>query len=205
MNIGKNIKQLRLQKDLTQEQLAEKLGVSYQAVSKWENDANTPDISLLPEIASFFGVPIDTLFANEIPDISELFSFVKDDDKIRIVQMRGTKIISVSPTFSPDNPPIEIEFPRDCNEKTQYFKVEVHGHITTCGAINGDVICHQSILCHEINGDVKTDGNIKVNEINSNGNIVCNNIVDCYKINANRIECSGNITSSNIISNKTEQ
>lgn len=205
MNIGKNIKQLRLQKDLTQEQLAEKLGVSYQAVSKWENDANTPDISLLPDIASFFGVPIDILFADEIPDISKLFSFVKDDDNIRIIQMRGTKIINVSPTFSPDNPPIEIEFPRDCNEKTQYFKVEVYGHVTTCGAINGDVICHQSILCHEINGDVKTDGNIKVNEINSSGNIVCNNIVDCYRINANKIECSGNITSSNVIYNKDER
>ena len=50
MNIGNNIKQLRQQKNLTQDQVAEKLGVSYQAVSKWENNANTPDIALLPRL-----------------------------------------------------------------------------------------------------------------------------------------------------------
>ena len=62
MNIGKNIKQLRQQKNLTQEQIAEKLGVSYQAVSKWENNANTPDIALLPKIANLLGTSIDALF-----------------------------------------------------------------------------------------------------------------------------------------------
>ena len=40
---------------MTQDQVAEKLGVSYQAVSKWENNANTPDIALLPAIAELFG------------------------------------------------------------------------------------------------------------------------------------------------------
>lgn len=61
MNIGNNIKQLRQRLNLTQEQIAFKLGVSYQAVSKWENNVNTPDISLLPEIADLFGVSIDSL------------------------------------------------------------------------------------------------------------------------------------------------
>lgn len=63
MNIGNNIKQLRQQKNLTQKQVAEKLGVSSQAVSKWENNVNTPDIALLPEIAELFGVSIDALFS----------------------------------------------------------------------------------------------------------------------------------------------
>lgn len=62
MNIGNNIKNLRKQKNLTQEQVAEKLGVSYQAVSRG-NNANTPDIALLPEIASIFGISIDALFS----------------------------------------------------------------------------------------------------------------------------------------------
>lgn len=64
MNIGNNIKNLRKQKNLTQEQVAEKLGVSYQAVSRWENNANTPEIALLPEIASIFDISIDALFAD---------------------------------------------------------------------------------------------------------------------------------------------
>lgn len=198
MNIGNNIKYLRQQKNFTQEQIAERLGVSYQAVSKWENNANTPDIALLPGIASLFGVPIDVLFSENVTAFSDDFSFMKDDDVIRIVQMKGSKVIKVTPSFSPDVRPIEIVFPHDCNDRTQYFKVEVYGHIVSDSSINGDVVCHQSILCSQINGDVKTSGNIKVNELSSLGNIVCNNITDCYKLETKNIECSGNINSQNL-------
>ncbi len=62
MDIGKKIKSLRLEKEAKQEELAEYLGVSFQAVSKWETGASVPDISLLPNIAVFFGVTIDELF-----------------------------------------------------------------------------------------------------------------------------------------------
>ena len=62
MNIGTNIYTLRKEKKITQAQLAEKLGVSEQAVSKWENDQCAPDVSLFPIIAEFFGVSIDRLF-----------------------------------------------------------------------------------------------------------------------------------------------
>lgn len=66
MNVGKNIKRLRLHKKMTQSQLAERLGVSSQAVSKWEKDINAPDIALLPEIAKIFGVSIDELFLDNL-------------------------------------------------------------------------------------------------------------------------------------------
>ena len=62
MNIGNKIKTLRLQKTVTQEQLAEHMKVSPQAVSKWENGVTLPDIMLLPELAAYFGVSIDELF-----------------------------------------------------------------------------------------------------------------------------------------------
>ncbi len=62
MSIGTNIYTLRKSKKITQGQLAEKLGVSEQAVSKWENDVCAPDVSLFPTIAEFFGVSIDRLF-----------------------------------------------------------------------------------------------------------------------------------------------
>lgn len=60
--IGKKIKQLRLKAGLSQIQLAEQLGLSNQAVSKWETDFSQPDISLLPELATLFGISIDELF-----------------------------------------------------------------------------------------------------------------------------------------------
>ena len=62
MELGKKIRQLRFKAGLTQEQLAEKLGIGAQAVSKWENAVAMPDISLLPSLAETFGVSIDELF-----------------------------------------------------------------------------------------------------------------------------------------------
>ena len=62
MEIGKKIRQLRFKAGLTQEQLAEKLGLGAQAVSKWENAAAMPDITTLPLLAEIFGVSIDDLF-----------------------------------------------------------------------------------------------------------------------------------------------
>ena len=62
MEMGQKIKQLRYKAGLTQEQLAEQMGVSAQSVSKWEAGASMPDISLLPILAETFGVSIDELF-----------------------------------------------------------------------------------------------------------------------------------------------
>lgn len=59
--MGKRIMQLRKEKGFTQEQLAEKMGVSAQAVSKWENDVSCPDISILPNLAEVLGVTTDEL------------------------------------------------------------------------------------------------------------------------------------------------
>ena len=63
MELGKKIRQLRYKAGLTQEQLADKLGVGPQAVSKWENAASMPDITTLPLLAEAFGVSIDELFS----------------------------------------------------------------------------------------------------------------------------------------------
>lgn len=59
--IGKRISEYRKKKNLKQDELAEMLGVSPQAVSKWENDLSCPDISLLPELSRILGVSIDEI------------------------------------------------------------------------------------------------------------------------------------------------
>ena len=61
--LGRRIARLRLTKTATQERLAKELNVSPQAVSKWENDINYPDISLLPDLARFLGVSVDELLS----------------------------------------------------------------------------------------------------------------------------------------------
>lgn len=60
--IGNNIKKYRVKHNMTQEQLAEYLNVSHQAVSKWEAGSTMPDVYMLPELAKFFDVSIDELF-----------------------------------------------------------------------------------------------------------------------------------------------
>ena len=62
MKIGEKIKILRKEKGISQESLAKVLGVTFQAVSKWETNTTAPDVNLIPSIASFFGVSIDELF-----------------------------------------------------------------------------------------------------------------------------------------------
>lgn len=68
MKLGKKIRTLRLEKSVTQEQLANVLHVSSQAVSKWENDTAMPDICILPELSVFFGVTLDELFDLTVND-----------------------------------------------------------------------------------------------------------------------------------------
>lgn len=62
MEIGNQIKQLRLRRGITQEAMAQHFGITAQAVSKWERGVATPDIAMLPAISAFFGVTIDELF-----------------------------------------------------------------------------------------------------------------------------------------------
>ncbi|MBE7000862.1 MAG: helix-turn-helix transcriptional regulator [Ruminococcaceae bacterium] len=63
--LGSRIAALRREKGLKQDELAEKLGVSPQAVSKWENDISCPDISLLPALAELLGVTVDELLSGK--------------------------------------------------------------------------------------------------------------------------------------------
>ena len=62
INIGSTIKELRLKQEITQEQLSAYLGVTPQAVSRWEANGGYPDMEMVPAIANYFGVSIDELF-----------------------------------------------------------------------------------------------------------------------------------------------
>ena len=65
VNLAENIKNLRKEKNVSQEKLADYLNISFQAVSKWETGNACPDISLLPDIARFFGITVDELLQAE--------------------------------------------------------------------------------------------------------------------------------------------
>lgn len=80
--LGRRIARLRLAKTATQERLANELNVSPQAVSKWENDINYPDISLLPDLARFLGVSVDELLSGANASAQESASAQKSATEV---------------------------------------------------------------------------------------------------------------------------
>lgn len=71
MTLGNIIAQYRKKMNITQETLAKQLGVTNQAVSKWESDQCCPDVLLLPKLADIFGITLDELFGREAPQTEE--------------------------------------------------------------------------------------------------------------------------------------
>ena len=75
LHIGEKIRSLRLQRGLTQEEVAVHIGISYQAISKWERCEGYPDITMLPALANYFHISVDELIGmEEIADASRLQS-----------------------------------------------------------------------------------------------------------------------------------
>ena len=105
MNIGNKIKELRKQRGITQEQLANSMGISFQAVSKWENNITLPDITFAPILASYFGVSMDELFGFNLKEIdSDIDSIVNEAYKFRETNPQKSKdIIEEGLNKYPDN------------------------------------------------------------------------------------------------------
>ena len=103
--LGRRIARLRLAKTATQERLAKELNVSPQAVSKWENDINYPDISLLPDLARFLGVSVDELLSGASASAQETEAAQESAaaQEGAAVQESAAEVVSVA-----DDEPAEI-------------------------------------------------------------------------------------------------
>lgn len=82
LRMGENLRNLRIKNNLTQEKLAEALGVSPQAISRWENNSTYPDVTLLPSLAIYYKVSIDELMGMDelrnVETINSIFSIVHE-------------------------------------------------------------------------------------------------------------------------------
>ncbi len=102
---GENVKRLRKEKELTQETLADFLGVSFQTISKWERGENYPDITMLPTIASFFNVTIDDLLGvNKSLEKQKINEYLKlyDDMKLKDLSLTYKKFQKAVKEFPND-------------------------------------------------------------------------------------------------------
>ena len=93
-----NLILLRRNAHLTQEQFADQLGLSFQAVSKWENGLSCPDIALLPEIARIYGISVGQLFAPIEPE--ELSR--PEPDFLQIIKIRDILLHNPANTLGKD-------------------------------------------------------------------------------------------------------
>lgn len=95
--LGRRIARLRLARTATQERLAKELNVSPQAVSKWENDINYPDISLLPDLARFLGVSVDELLSGASASAQEGTAAQESaSEKSAAAQESAAEVVSVA-------------------------------------------------------------------------------------------------------------
>ena len=100
-NIGLKISQLRKSNNMTQMELADKMNISFQAVSNWERGNSMPDISKLPELAQLFGVTIDEILEEK----SELLNAVVNDNMEEYLDnncVTSEQIDNIAPILKPD-------------------------------------------------------------------------------------------------------
>ena len=110
--ISQNIARLRREKQSKQEELANYVGVSTQAVSKWEN-GGMPDTDLLPRIADYFGVTIDALFGRTNSESNHLWHYLvktlSDDDELKRAFGVCERLIQAMQTDDASSEPEEIK------------------------------------------------------------------------------------------------
>lgn len=104
--LGQRIAMLRRQKELRQDALAEMLGVSPQAVSKWENDQTCPDIMLLPKLAKILGVTVDKLLTGESSEAEPETRLVPAENRKDINNLMLRILID-----SPDDGKVRVNLP----------------------------------------------------------------------------------------------
>lgn len=94
MNLGKKILELRKKENLSQEQLAEKMKVTRQTISKWELNETTPDIKQAKELSKIFQISLDELTDNDVKNI--LVERVSNTEKLAGIIIKILKIIGIS-------------------------------------------------------------------------------------------------------------
>lgn len=194
---GQRISQLRRENGMTQETLAQKLGISNQAVSKWESDQCCPDIMQLPQLADLFGITLDALFGRTQAEKTALCAVAslpwEDDNSLRAVCFLGRKLLEAQelPHHSQALEKVQLNFQGAVEDVKSAFSVYCPGT-----AIGGDVKAGDGVTCGDVSGDVKAGDGVTCGDVK--GSVTAGDSVTCGNIGANAkagdsIECAGNI------------
>lgn len=186
MTLGNRIAQCRKNMNITQDALAQQLGVTNQAVSKWESDQCCPDVTLLPKLADIFGITLDELFGRETqPKAEETSGLEKifglsltrgtrqntapaptwpDDDTLRVVAYIGHRVVLNEKarreiTFRYEGPALNVD------SQLSLICGDVQGNADAgtsicCGNVGGDVDAGTYVSCGNVEGDVDAGTNV---------------------------------------------
>ena len=106
VKIGKRVAQLRKDKNMTQMELADRMGVSYQAVSNWERGNSMPDIAKLKDLSEILGVTVDALLDTEDDTSVNLVKHImKDEEPDSFIEQNGIhfrEVASIAPALKPE-------------------------------------------------------------------------------------------------------
>lgn len=203
--LAENIQKYRKERGFSQKELAEQLGVTYQAVSKWENAKSAPDIYFLPMLADLFACSVDALFSREMQNQAEGVRYKelpwKDDDVLRGVVFLGHNILQ-------ETDPLTEKFTFEIEGDTK--KVESKCNISVKGTVHGS--CNAG-------GDMEVGGFVtgacnagRYIEIGGGVLGVCNageaiecgggitgavnsgNSVTCSRLSSKTLNCGGSLT-----------
>lgn len=192
---GQRIAALRRQHNLTQEVMAQKLGVTNQAVSKWETDQCCPDIMQLPQIAELFGITLDALFGRESMEAQsgQVAGDLpwKEDGCLRAVCFLGRRLLEhqeiMDAAMKTALQHVELKFTGNVEDLHSAFSVTciestIHGDVTAgagvnCGNVGGDVTAGTGANCGNVDGDVTAGAGVNCSnvsgDVNADGNVNC--------------------------------
>ena len=221
LTLCKNIAALRKGAGLTQEALASQLGLTYQAISKWENGLSCPDVQLLPQIADIFNVSIDARFGREtqaaepVPQVAEQPEPVAES--AALIKIESNQPVNV--TYEQNLPPWEDDgtlyialyrghellnedaLPLDMLNEVPFVyegpALNIHSilpvHIE--GDVMGDVLCGSDVSCENVGGDVTAAGSVDCGGVE--GNVFAHGDVDSGGVRGS-VYAGGDVDSASV-------
>ncbi len=197
---GALIAQKRKALGLTQEALAQKLGVSNQAVSKWEADQCCPDIMLLPALADAFGISIDELFGREPAGARETLPVPApaarvddlpwpDDGDLRAVCYLGHRLVNHAEIGEGTRPRVSVFGIQGGREQLAQLRFsgkvrDIHsafGVVVEQGEIVGSVYAEDGVQCGDVGGNVTAGDGVKCGsvggDVNAGDGVYCGSVL----------------------------
>ncbi len=191
MTIGNKISECRKQRGMTQDALAQLLGVTNQAVSKWESDQSCPDVMLLPKIADIFDLSIDALFDRapkeepKEPQNQRVSGLPWPDDKtLRVVVYVGHTLVGSS--VSRSGLSLRYEGPvRNVESCISVSCGDVAGDVSAggsvaCGSVGGNVDAGKDVACEGVGGDVDAGNDVACGDVSGDvdagGKVTCGDV-----------------------------